>query len=164
MPGPPVLLFLEVAELKSAIYTYQLDQITESDSSITIMAINTAVEEIKSYLNPGEQVKFRDGRKRYNVYAIFSATGSNRNPLILELAKSIAVFYITRLSNVDVVHEDIIKRYDRAIDWLEKVSATGKYADKEPLNANLPVLDSPAEDSDRSLPFRFGSRDKFSHE
>jgi hypothetical protein len=164
MPGSPVLSFLEPVELKSAVYEYQVDQITESDTDIPIMAINAAIEEVKSYLAPGDQVQFRDGRKRYDVAAIFSASGAGRNPLVLELTKSIAVYYLMRLANVDIIAEEIRKRYDRAIDWLEKVSATGKYDGKVPLNANLPVLpDIPAE-SDDSLPFRSGSREKFLHE
>lgn len=157
-------MYLQTTELKSAIYAYQLSQITESDEDIPLMAIEAAIKEVKSYLSPGGQVEFKDGRKRYDVEAIFSATGADRDPLILELVKSIAVYWITRLANVDVIHEDIIKRYDRAIAWLEKVTATGKYAGQVPLNADLPVLPDPDPETDDSLPFRFGSREKFNHE
>jgi len=157
-------MFIEVEELKSAIYHYQLDQITEGDAEIPVMAINAAIQEVKSYLSPGGQVEFKDGRKRYDVATIFSATGNDRDPLLLELTKSVAVYWATRLANVDIIQEDIIKRYDRAIDWLEKVSATGKYDGKVPLNADLPVLPNPDIEAEESLPFRFGSRDKFTYE
>jgi hypothetical protein len=157
-------MFVEVEELKSALYTYQLDQITESDTDIPVMAIKAAIKEVKSYLAPGSQAEFKDGRKRYDVDAIFSATGDDRDPLVLELTKSVTVYWVTRLANVDIIQEDIIKRYDRAIDWLEKVSATGKYDGKVPLNADLPVLPDPDPETDKSLPFRSGSREKFTHE
>ncbi len=161
-------MYIEPEELKSAIYAYQLSEIveiTEDDDTnldIVIMAIDAAVEEIKGYLRPNHQPRWKDGRKMYDVDAIFSATGTDRNPLILELTKSIAVWYICRLSNVDIIHEKVRERYDRAIEWLEKVSGTGKYAGAPALSPDLPVLIQ--EESDENVPFRFGSRDKFNHE
>jgi len=156
--------FITTEELKSVLYSYQLAEITESDADIPVMAIAAAIEEMKSYLAPGDQSQFRDGRKRYDVLAIFSATGINRNALILELCKSMAVYYVCRLANVDIIQEQVKERYDRAIEWLEKVSATGKHKDSPPLNASLPVLAPLSPEDDASLPFRFGSRPKFSHE
>ena len=100
-------MFLSKSDLKSVIYEYQLDQIIEVTTSnttnddIVLMAIGAAVEEMKSYLNPNLQDRWKDGRSRYDVQAIFSATGSARNPLILELCKNIAVYYLCRLSNVE---------------------------------------------------------------
>lgn len=161
-------MFLEPAELKSAIYAYQLNEIveiTEDDDSnldIVVMAIDAAIEEIKSYLRPNDQPRWNDGRRRYDVVAIFSATGTGRNPLILEFAKSIAVWYVCRLSNVDIIHEKVKERYDRAIDWLEKVSGTGKYAGAPAISPDLPVVT--LEETDENVPFRFGSRQKFNHE
>ncbi len=157
-------MFITTEELKSAIYSYQLNEITEGDEDIPVMAIDAAVEEMKSYLSPGDQAQYRDGRKRYDVEAIFTAAGTARNALVMELCKSMAVYYACRLANVDILQEDITKRYDRAIDWLEKVSATGKYADKAPLNASLPVVDPVDIEDDSSLAFRSGSREKFNHE
>jgi phage gp36-like protein len=161
-------MFLETDELKSAIYAYQLAEIveiTEDDDTnldIVIMAIDAAIEEIKSYLRPNNQGRWNDGRNRYDVDAIFSASGSERNPLILEFTKSIAVWYVCRLSNVDIIHEKVKERYDRAIEWLEKVSGTGKYAGAPALSPDLPVITF--EETDETLPFRFGSREKFNHE
>lgn len=156
-------MFITTEELSSAIYAYQLEQITEGNADIPPMAIGAAIEEMKSYLEPNSQTHYRDGRKRYDISAIFNAEEEARNPLILELCKSMAVYYICRLANVDIIHEQVKQRYDRAIDWLEKVSATGKYAGQTPISANLPVLESDPE-SDTSLPFRSGSREKFNHE
>ena len=156
-------MFLIPEELSSAIYEYQLDQITESNDDIVQLAIDAAIEEMKSYLNPSAQIRWKDGRPRYDIAAIFSAEGTNRNKLILELCKSIAIYYICRLSNVDIIHERIKERYDRAIDWLEKVSGVGKYADGPSLSPDLPLLTIDPE-SEQASPFRFGSREKFNHE
>jgi hypothetical protein len=155
-------MFIETSELKSAIYEYQLDEITESDPDIVIMGIMAAVEEMKSYLNPNNQKHWNDGRIRFDTDAIFSAAGDERNPLILQLCKTIAVWHIIQLSNVDILHERIKERYDRAIEWLEKVAGIGQYAGAPGINPDLPVLVVSNEDAKQ--PFRFGSRDKFNHE
>ena len=60
-------MFLEIAELKSALYAYQLNEIveiTEGDNTnedIVLMAINAAIEEMKSYLSPNNQSQWNDG-------------------------------------------------------------------------------------------------------
>jgi phage gp36-like protein len=162
-------MFLEPQELKSAIYGYQLAEIVEitedddTNTDIVLMAISAAVEEMKSYLTPNNQSQWNDGRTRYDVAAIFGATGTDRNPLVLELCKNIAVYYICRLSNVDIIEEKVKERYDRAIAWLEKVSGTGKSAGGPALTPDLPTITIDPE-SDEAIPFRFGSRDKFNHE
>lgn len=156
-------MFIQPSELSSAIYEYQLNEITESDEDIVVLAIQAAIEEMKSYLNPSSQKRWKDGRPRYDVAAIFSKEGSSRNTLILELCKSIAVWYICRLASVDIIHDKIKERYDRAIDWLEKVSGVGKYADSPALAPDLPTLAVDPE-ADSTKPFRFGSRDKFNHD
>jgi phage gp36-like protein len=156
-------MFLTSPELKSVLYEYQLNEITEESPDIAEMAINAAVEEMKSYLSPTGQARWRDGRPRYDVAAIFAALGSERNALILELSKSIALYYVCRLANVDIMQERVQERYDRAIDWLEKVAGVGKYANAPSIAPNLPLL--PAGDEETALQaFRFGSREKFNHD
>lgn len=156
-------MFLEVEELSSVAYEYQLNEITENNPDIVEMAINAAVEEMISYLKPNAQKQWKDGRPRYDVEAIFGATGSNRNSLILELCKSIALYYVCRLANVDIIQERVQDRYDRAVEWLEKVAGVGKYANAPGITPNLPVLEE-TETSDTTIPFRFGSRTKFNNE
>ncbi|ASZ11086.1 DUF1320 domain-containing protein [Chitinophaga pendula] len=158
-------MFLNVDELSTAIYEYQLNAITESKPDISQLGINAAIEEMKSYLNPSNQKRFDDGRPRYDVKAIFSATGADRNALILELCKSMAVWYICRIANVDIINDDIKARYDRAIDWLEKVSSTGKYAGKPSITPDLPLVKvDPNNPESIKKTFRAGSRPKFNHE
>lgn len=157
-------MFLTADELKSVAYSYQLEDITEGDNTILAMAINSAVEQVKSYLNQPDMKRYTDGRPRYDVAAIFNAAGESRNPLLLELTKSLAVYYILRLANVDIINQKVQDGYDRAVDYLEKVAAVGKYIDSPPLRLDLPLLPSPDPDSDEAKPFRFGSREKFNHD
>lgn len=155
-------MFINPKELTTAIYEYQLDEITENDPDIVLLAIGAAEEEMKSYLNPDDQQHWNDGRRKFDVAAIFGATGSARNPLILQLCKTITVYHITQLSNVDMLHEKVQERYDRAIDWLEKVAGVGKYAGKPGINPGLPVI--VVAEGEEKQPFRHGSREKFNHE
>ena len=157
-------MFITPDELISAMYEYQMTEITEGNDDIVQMAIDSAVEEMKSYLTPSNQKRFKDGRPRYDVAAIFGASETDRNPLVLTLCKSIAVWYVCQLSNVDIIHEKVKERYDRAIDWLEKVSSTGKYADSPAITADLPNLPAEELTSDTGKPYRSGSREKFNHE
>lgn len=155
-------MFLQKEELRSTVYAYQLDQITEEDDSIIDMGINAAIEEVKSYLTPNNKKDWRDGRPRYDATAIFAATGITRNALILELTKTIAEWWIIRLCNADIIHERVKERYDRAIDYFKQI-ASGKVT-----IAALPLL--PANNNDgvttttTALPFRMGGRAKFTHE
>jgi phage gp36-like protein len=113
-------MYLTINELKTALYAYQAQEISENDDDILLMNIEAAQGEVHSYL-----------AGRYDVDSIFAATGSDRNQLLLELTKNIALWYLLRLSNVDIIYQPAKERYNSAIDWLTKV-ADGM------LNPNLP--------------------------
>lgn len=152
------MAFVEIEEMRSVMYEYQLDQITDDDDSIIIMGINTAIEEVKSYLTPNGQHKFRDGRLIYDTTAIFNAVGTARNELILSITKTVAEWWITQLCNADIVYEQIKDRYDRATKWLTQLR-------NGDLNLNsLPQLDLFDENDPASQKLYYGSRTKFNHE
>ncbi|HMP93208.1 MAG TPA: DUF1320 family protein, partial [Phnomibacter sp.] len=91
---------------------------------------------------------------------ILAATGTQRNALLLEQGKTIALWYLIRLCNVDMLYEHARERYDRAIAWLDKL-ATGQ------VTLNLPLLQPGGgigDEDSGSLPFRMGGRKKWHHE
>ena len=133
-------MFLQIEELKTVMYDYQLEEIVEGDDTIAVMAIEAAVEEVRSYL-----------RGRFDTDATFSATGSDRNPLILEITKDVALWQIIRLSNPDILHDRVKERYDRAVDWLNKV-ANGT------VSPTLPPIQN--EQGGDVSAMRFGSMDR----
>ncbi|NDV45496.1 DUF1320 domain-containing protein [Paludibacter sp. 221] len=155
-------MFVEIDEMRSVMYSYQMGEITEGDDTIVVMAIKSAVSEIKSYLNPSNQKQWQDGRPLYDVAKIFGAVGDDRDPLILEICKDIACYRVCRLANVDIIHEHVKERYDRAIDWLGKVAGING---APTLTPDLPTIDpdAPGGDANKKL-FRYGSRPKFNHE
>ena len=87
-------MFLEIEDLGTTIYNYQIGQITEDNEDITIQAISAAEEELRSYLSAPE---WSDGRPKYNVDAILTATGEDRNQLLFIMASTIAKFFIIEL-------------------------------------------------------------------
>ncbi len=115
-------MFCTPEELKTVAYTYQIDQITVEDETIVITAIETAMEEIRSYLS-----------HRYDMEKAFAATGTKRNPQVLHLTKVIALYHIVQLSNVDMLYERVKADYDAAVTFLNRC-ADGK------LNPSLPPL------------------------
>ena len=152
-------MFLSQAELKSVLYEFQIDQITESDDDIVEMAIASAIEEVRSYLTSNFQHRFEDGRYLYDTEAIFNAEESERNALILTHTKTVAAWHVIQLCNADVIYEHVKERYDRAILWLRDLAA-GKVT-----ISTLPRLDPNEEGSPANkTPFRFGSRKKFRYE
>lgn len=152
------MAFIEIEEMKTVMYDYQLDQITDNDDSIISMGIATAIEEVRSYLTPNNQHQFRDGRLIYDTEAIFSATGTDRNDLILAITKTVAEWWITQLCNADIVYEQIKDRYDRATKWLNQLK------DGELNLTTLPQLDLFGDDNPNAAQLFYGSRTKFNHE
>ncbi|MDE5703946.1 MAG: DUF1320 domain-containing protein [Bacteroidales bacterium] len=115
-------MFCKPEELKTVAYTYQIDQITMEDETIVITAIETAKEEVRSYLS-----------HRYDMQKAFAAEGSGRNPQLLHMVKVIALYHIVQLSNVDMLYDRVKADYDAAIPFLNRC-ADGK------LNPSLPPI------------------------
>lgn len=135
--------YITVQEMKTAIYEHVMDDISEQDDATVLQCIDAAVSEIKSYL-----------ASRYDVQAIFSASGTQRDPLVLENTKVIAVWNLIRLSNSELIYQQWRERYDRVIDYLKQVNA-GQ------ITPDLPIItDSQGNPVIKS---RFGSNQKFQH-
>ncbi len=149
-------MFIAIQELKTAIYAYQIAEITEADPDITLQAIAAAESEVRSYLLPNNRKDWQDGRPLYDAAAILAATGQARNPLLVEVTKNIAVWYLIRLCHVDMIYEQVKERYDRAISWLQQLG-------RGDITLDLPLL-PPATENEGAVPFRSGSRTKFNHD
>ncbi|MDN3671683.1 DUF1320 family protein [Flavobacterium branchiarum] len=151
-------MFLEKADLGSVIYAYQIDQITEGNDDLVAQALAAAEEEAKSYLTPNiNKLEALDGRILYDTEVIFSATGLDRNALILQHCLTLAKFHIATLCNADFIYEQAKERYDRAIEWFTKLSKGTVVL------TSLPRITLDDTNSDRN-PFSSGSRAKFNHD
>ncbi len=154
-------MFLQIEDLKNNIYNYQIDQITEGDKGIVLQAMASAEQELQSYLEGNHKKEYLDGRLRYDVKAILSTTGNDRNAMLLNCAINIAKWNIVDLCNVDVLYEQAKERYDRSINWLKDLA-------KGTVNlSDLPTLkekDNTNQNDTKNEAFRYGSRKKFNHE
>ena len=156
-------MYLQIEDLKNNIYNYQVEQITQGDESIVLQALDTAEQEVKSYFYINQKKEFLDGRKIYDVDKIFSAKGNDRNALLVSLRLSVAKWYIVDLCNADIIYQHAKERYDRAIEYLQKINKG------EVSLGNIPTLqdtnqDSQQKENNHNKPFSFGSRNKFNHE
>lgn len=153
-------MFITEEELERVIYQYQVLEITEANNDITVSAIAAAEEELRSYLESNNQVRFRDGRPLLDLDATLGATGTDRNALLVRHCSTIALWYVIQLANVDIIHEQVKERYDRAISWLKDLG------DGTVNISTLPTLDpdDPNNPHYNQSPFRMGSRKKFRYE
>jgi len=130
--------FITPEDYDASIHREILDALLRHDSDVSDSAIveiceDRAIEEMRCYLS-----------KYYDCDAIFSATGSDRNPLILMMAVDIAVYHIFCQHNPYKMSEIRKERYNRAVEWLKAVAAANITIDGAPrlpedeLHANSP--------------------------
>lgn len=136
-------MFITKEELKTHLYDYQVDQITDGDDTLVVDAIDTATAEVKSYL-----------ANRYDTATIFAQTGSDRSSLIVEHVKICAVWHLLLLCNVDAIYDRYEKAYDRSITYLKQV-ADGL------LSPDLPYLQTDSGNPTGTIQLK--SNPKFTH-
>lgn len=120
----------------------------QADDVAIDQAILMAIQEATSYLNG-----------KYDCVKIFNAQGNERNPLVLEHCKSMAVWYLLRISNANYLFEKAKIYYDNAIAWLKLVAGVGESG--KTIAPDLPVKQ--ADDGTTVSKIRMSSNPKFTH-
>ncbi len=137
-------MFLSDQDYQVVIGDQALRVISQVSADVRTAAELAAIDEISSYLRP-----------KYDTQAVFAATGSDRNHLIVTYTADIALYHMSA-SLPQKMGADIRKeRYERAIAWLEGIQA-GKVV------PDLPV----ATDTDGNpvgFPLVYGSQRKLRH-
>lgn len=137
-------MFLSDQDYQVVIGDQALRVISQVSADVRTAAELAAIDEISSYLRP-----------KYDTQAVFAATGSDRNHLIVTYTADIALYHMSA-SLPQKMGADIRKeRYERAIAWLEGIHA-GKVV------PDLPV----ATDTDGNpvgFPLVYGSQHKLRH-
>lgn len=151
------MAFLSAEDMGQVIYDYQIDQITEGNDIVVEQALLAAEQETRGYLAPNMNSRASyDGRPLYDVATIFAATGTDREPIIVQHAVTIAKWHLIHLCNADVLYERAQSNYDRATAWLVRVAKGEVILDSLP---TLTIAD------DAAVPqWSYGSRTKFNHE
>ena len=135
-------MFIEIAELNTVAAEYKLEEITDYDDSIAQQCILAAVKRVRRMLSG-----------RYDVDSIFAAKGEERDAELLEICKNIALWFLIRRCNVDILYNRVKETYDRDMEYLEELK-----------NGDIPS-DLPLREVDgRPVGvFRSGSHRKFTH-
>jgi phage gp36-like protein len=137
--------FITPEDYDASIHREILDALLRHDSDVSDSAIveiceDRAIAEMRGYLD-----------KFYDTDAIFDATGSDRNQLVLMMAVDIAVYHIFCQHNPYKISEIRKERYNRAIEWLKAVAA-GKIT-----IANAPRL--PEEEAAAASPWQLAANE-----
>lgn len=103
--------FINPSDYDASIHQEILDAVTRSDSAIVEICEDRAIAEMRGYL-----------QARYDCDTIFSATGNDRNQLILMMAIDISLYHIFCAHNPQKLSPMRVSRYERAMEWLKKVS------------------------------------------
>jgi phage gp36-like protein len=114
--------FIELSDYDASIHREILDALTRDDDSLVEICEDRAIAEMRGYLS-----------RRYDVDVIFSATGSNRNQLILMMALDIAVYHVFCIHNPQKISQIRKDRYDRAKEWLKQIADEDISIDGAPL-------------------------------
>ena len=112
------MAFLQKSDLNLAMLVDELDEITRADDALVTMACAGAEAEMRGWLFD-----------TFDVDAIFAATGSNRNALLVQFGADIAVYALVARLQAGQDADDRKQRYDRAIAWLKAVAKTEEYVD-----------------------------------
>ncbi len=107
-------------------------------------AENMATEQMSDYFRV----------RGYDIPAIFSATGANRNPMVIMYMIDLVLYHLSSKTPGRNVSETRQKRFDAAVEWLDKVSLNR-------LHPNLPTV--PNTDTVDSTPtIKLGTNQKYS--
>ena len=137
-------MFITNEDYKVVIGEQALKVVSQISEENRANAEQEAIEEISSYLRP-----------KYDTEAVFSATGEERNRLIVMYTCDCALYHMTASAPQKMGMEIRKERYERAIKWLEGVQS-GKIMPDLPL-----ATDENGEPT--GLPFTYGSQQPLKH-
>ena len=107
-----VIMFIDYEDYRVVIGETALQVVSQSTPENIANAELEAIEEISGYLRPV-----------YDTNAIFSASGTKRNRLIVMYTADIVLYHLTASQPQKMGSVIRKERYERAIKWLEGVQA-----------------------------------------
>lgn len=134
-------MFVTDQDYKVVIGEQALKVVSQISAENRANAETEAVEEIAGYLRP-----------KYDAGAVFSASGTQRNKLVVMYTCDIAIYHMTASTPQKMGMEIRKERYERAVKWLEGVQA-GKIVPDLPL-----AIDEYGETI--GIPMKYGSQKK----
>lgn len=114
--------FIELSDYDASIHREILDAVTREDESVVEICEDRAVAEMRCYLS-----------RRYDCDKIFTASGDERNQLVLMMAIDIAIYHVICIHNPQTIKGIRKERYERAVEWLKAVAGEDISVDGLPL-------------------------------
>lgn len=133
--------FVDIKDYDASVHREILDALVRDDETLVEICEDRAIAEMRGYLS-----------KRYDCNSIFSASGEERNQLILMMVIDIAVYHIFCIHNPQKLSQVRKDRYERAVEWMKAV------ANEEVSIDGAPLL--PEEDRARKSALMFKSNPK----
>lgn len=122
-------MFLSVDDYRVVTCPSDLNIICQSDEEIRHKAERTAMEEVAGYV-----------RTRFDIEAAFSASGSDRNPLLVQLTVCIAIWWLGQWLPGMMGGDARRELYDNAISRLRDIQK-GNFIPDFPTYASEPDAD-----------------------
>ena len=129
--------FVNIEDYDASVHREILDALVRDDQSLVEICEDRAIAEMRCYLS-----------KRYDCDAIFSASGEDRNQLLLMMVIDIAVYHIFCIHNPQKLSQIRKDRYERAVEWMRAV------ANEEISIEGVPMLPEDERASKASLMFK----------
>ena len=114
--------FVDIKDYDASVHREILDALVRDDETLVEICEDRAIAEMRGYLS-----------KRYDCNAIFSASGEERNQLILMMVIDIAVYHIFCIHNPQKLSQVRKDRYERAVEWMKAVANEEVSIDGAPL-------------------------------
>ncbi len=111
-------MFLTKSDLYLKILQDELAEITRGDDTLINQAMNAAEYEMRGWLFD-----------TFDVNVIFTKTGTERHPMLVDLGADIAIYLLVSRAQAGQDVADREKRYDRAVAWLKQSAKTELYND-----------------------------------
>ncbi|WP_297628710.1 phage protein Gp36 family protein [uncultured Rikenella sp.] len=102
-------MFITQEEMQTHLRAEHAELIARGDDTILAAALDGAIAEACGYLG------------RFDTDRIFTATGGERNALLVIFVKDIAVWHFINLCGAGNYYENRKFRYERAVAWLRGV-------------------------------------------
>lgn len=118
----PSYAFLTDTDVLSRIRDEHRTDLTDTTDSIELTAESMAIAKMKSALNG-----------RYDVAAVFAATGSDRNPLIVLHVLNLFVYLLYRRINPRKIPEEVKLDHEETLEWLRDVAHGKESPDLPPV-------------------------------
>lgn len=133
-------MLINITDFSTVCSDYEIEQLTALGEELQI-AERAALEQMASYL-----------RHRYDTEKAFSATGEERNPMLVQCAVNITLWLLIHRLPQNMGHERRECLYNDAIKWLRDVQNSKASPD-------LPTYTDPddPDDPDAGNPVRCGS-------